>query len=245
MKNLLLKISYNGKNYHGFQIQKNAITVQKVVQTAIEKLLKHQVELKGCSRTDAGVHAYEYCLSFKTENKIPCHKIVLGLNALLPSDIAAIFCEEKPDNFHARYCVKSKEYIYKIFNKAYRNPILNGLVYWYKWKLDENGLNNLAKSFLGTHNFKAVSAMTYCFKNNFVRTIYEFDVFKIDDIIYFKVRGDGFLYKVVRIMVGTLIEYQRSKKTEKDIKKLIESQDRNKSGKPVPSEGLYLNKVYY
>ena len=176
MRNLLLKISYNGKNYHGYQVQKNAITVQKVLQQRIEKLLKHKVELKGCSRTDTGVHANEYFASFKTENKIPCNKLVLGLNAILPADIAAKDCEEKPLNFHARYSVKSKEYVYKLLNSKCPDPINNGLVYWHKWPLVVTNLNNLAQSFVGTHNFKGFCAEPNK-RTDFTRTIFYFDVF--------------------------------------------------------------------
>lgn len=244
MRNLLLKISYNGRNYHGYQIQKNAITVQEVLQQRIEKLLKHKIELKGCSRTDTGVHANEYFVSFKTENKIPCNKLVLGLNAILPADIAAKDCEEKPLSFHARYSVKSKEYIYKLLNNKYPDAINNGLIYWYKWPLDVTNLNNLAQSFVGTHNFKGFCADPNR-RTDFTRTIFYFDVFKIDDIIYFRVSGNGFLYKMVRIMVGTLIEYSKKNKTRKELVQLIESRKRSLTAKPMSSEGLYLNEVVY
>lgn len=244
MRNLSLKISYNGKNYHGYQVQKNVVTVQEVLQQRIEKLLKHRIELKGCSRTDTGVHANEYFVSFKTENKIACNKLVLGLNAILPADIAAKNCEEKPLSFHARYSVKSKEYVYKLLNNKYPDAINNGLICWYKWPLDVTSLNELAQSFVGVHNFKG-----FCAKPNrrtdFTRTIFYFDIFKIDDIIYFRVSGNGFLYKMVRIMVGTLIEYSKKNKTKEELVQLIESRKRSLTAKPMPPEGLYLNKVVY
>ena len=244
MRNLKLKIAYSGKQYHGFQIQKNALTVQEVLQTALETLLKHKIELKGCSRTDVGVHAYEYFVSFKTSNPVPTERLVVGLNTLLPGDVVANHCEEVAACFHARYDVVFKEYIYKILNCKVRNPFLDGFVYWYPFALDVGYLDELTKCFIGRKDFKAFCA-SGSKQSDFVRTIYEFEACKSDDMICFRVAGDGFLYNMVRIMVGTLIEYCRQNKTKSELNELIESGFRERAGKTAPSGGLYLNKVIY
>ncbi|MDR1354470.1 MAG: tRNA pseudouridine(38-40) synthase TruA [Oscillospiraceae bacterium] len=244
MRNLLLKIAYCGRNYHGFQIQQNALTVQAVLQNAIWDLVGQKIDIKGCSRTDTGAHANEYFVSFKTHCDTPCRGFVRALNALLPADIVAHDCEEKPLDFHARYDVKKKEYIYRLLNCECYDPFLEGLVYHYHCSLNYLTLNELAVFFVGTHSFKATSAKNSG-NSDFIRRVYSFNVNKIGDIIQFQVVGNGFLYKMVRIMVGTLIDFSRSGKTGKDISALISSEDRQQAGKTVPACGLYLNRVVY
>ena len=147
MRNLLITICYDGANYHGWQIQQNAVTVQQVFQEAVKKVLLEEPNIKGCSRTDSFVHAREYCISFKTEHNIPCVRLVGALNHFLPEDIAVLNCREVDLDFHARYSCKGKEYIYRIWNSNIRNPFLNkrALHYWYS--LDETKLNEAAGYF--------------------------------------------------------------------------------------------------
>ncbi|GHU85174.1 tRNA pseudouridine synthase A [Clostridia bacterium] len=244
MRNLLLKISYCGRNYHGFQVQKNATSVQFVLQTKIEELVAHKIEIKGCSRTDAGAHALEYFVGFKTTSNIPCKNFVHALNSRLPRDIVVRSCREKPPDFHARYNAKAKEYTYKLLNCEIYDPLLDGLVYFYKYKLDCKKLDELAKAFVGQYDFRALSAKDDE-KTSFVREIYYFDVSRSDDMVEFRTAGNGFLYKMVRIMVGTLLGFERRGKTADNILNLIESKERNNAGRTVPACGLYLSRVIY
>ena len=145
MRNLLLTLSYNGKNYHGWQVQKNARTVQEVFQESLFKTLDEQVDIKGCSRTDSGVHANMYCVSFKTNSSIPCDKLPFALNKFLPDDICVNSCKIVDDDFHARYSCICKEYIYKIWNSPFKNPFLDGFAFHYWYSLDVDKLNEACR----------------------------------------------------------------------------------------------------
>lgn len=245
-RNLLITISYRGSNYHGFQVQKNALTICEVFQKTIESILGHKVDIKGCSRTDTGVHANMYCISVKTLSLIKCDSLIKALNRILPPDISVLNCQNVNIDFHARYnCVK-KTYIYKIWNAPYKNPFLGDITYHYKYPLNCELLNKQAKDFIGQHDFKA-----FCnYKKNStievtIRTIYDFCVYRDEDMVIFKVCGDGFLYNMVRIMVGTLIFMSEGKINEKSIPSIIKSKNRENAGKTIPAKGLYLDQVYY
>lgn len=247
-RNIMVTISYDGSAYHGWQVQKNALTIQEVFQNALFKIIKEKTDIKGCSRTDTGVHAKMYVINFKTNCKIECKNLILALNKFLPSDIAAIDCKEVENEFHARYSCVSKEYIYKIWHNRIKNPFLNkrALHYWYPLDIEE--LNKAAKYFLGSHDFTAFSTLDKRETKNMVRTIKYFDVYKSTDdenIVEFKVKADGFLYNMVRIMVGTLLRVAQGKIKKEDIPKIIDSKNRSKAGPTAPAEGLYLNKIFY
>lgn len=244
MRNLRLWLTYNGTAYHGWQVQENADTVQGQLETAIEQIFGKKISVNGCSRTDAGVHANEFCCNFRTEKTLSCETVVRALNAKLPYDIVIKKCEEVPFEFHARFDTKSKEYIYKIWNSELRNPFLLDTVFQYKYKLDEGKLDKAAKDFIGTYDFKAFCASGSSVQDT-VRTIKNASVTREGEMVIFKVEGDGFLYNMVRIMVGTLIYINEGKIKENDIKNIILSGDRTKAGKTVSPEGLYLNKVNY
>lgn len=244
MENYLFKIRFDGSAFHGWQMQKNAATVQESVENAIEKIFCQRAVAHGCSRTDAGVHANEYFFSAKLETGIPVSVMPRALSSALPPQIAVISAEEVPEDFHARFSCKKKEYIYKVLIGETPDPFLLGRAYHYKYGLDAEKLNIQAADFTGTHDFSAFCAAGSSVKSN-IRTVYSFGVGKSGDIVEFKVCGDGFLYNMVRIMVGTLIDIQRGKIEENSIPQIIESADRNKAGVTVPACGLYLNKVYY
>ena len=244
MNNFLLEISYNGACYHGWQVQDNAVTVQEKLQDAIESVFKTREDIKGCSRTDAGVHANSFFCNFKTEKYISPDKIPSALNANLPLDISVISCKEVLLDFHARYDCKGKEYVYKIWNAQERNPFLNKLSYHYKYNIDARLLNNEAKSFVGVHDFSAFCASGSSVDDK-VREIYSFNVERNGDEVLFTVSGNGFLYNMVRIMVGTLLDVSSGKIERNSIKEIIESKDRKNAGFTVPGDGLYLNRVYY
>lgn len=244
MKNFLVKMAYNGAAYHGFQRQNNATAIQQVVEEAIESLTGQQVSINGCSRTDAGVHAREYYFNFKIDSGINCRGLIFGLNDRLPDDIAILDCREASQDFHARFCCKGKEYRYLVHNSEIKDPFYKDTVYRSWFPIDAEKLDRAAKDFVGEHDFKAFCSAD-CDKENTVRTIYRFDVKRSGDIVEFIVAGSGFLYNMVRIMVGTLLYINEGKIGEKDIPALLKAKDRTKAGLTVPPQGLYLNKVFY
>ena len=244
MRNLLLTISFDGTAYHGWQVQENAVTVQQTLQDALERICSRRDNVVGCSRTDAGVHANMYCCNIRTESPIDCQKLVGALNALLPRDIAALDCREVDFDFHARYDCRSKEYIYKIWNSPNKNPFLYNYSYHYKYPLDEAFLSAQAKDFIGTHCFDSFCASGSSVEST-VRTVMNADVERDGDMVVFRVEADGFLYNMVRIMAGTLIDISRGKLPPDSIGVIIEARNRFAAGCTAPARGLYLNKIHY
>ena len=244
-RNLLLTIRYVGTNYHGFQIQKNAFTVQESFQNTLSKIIFHSVDIKGCSRTDSGVHANMYCLNFKTSSNIPCERLTMALNRNLPSDIAVLDCREVSSDFHARYSCLGKEYVYKIWNHKIRNPFLNNYVFHYWYPIDVPLLNNAAQHFIGTHDFTSFCTLDSRNQKNMVRTVKNFEIIKEDSLVIFKVEADGFLYNMVRIMAGTLLHIAQGKILPEKIKEIIMEKNRKKAGPTAVAKGLYLNKIFY
>ncbi len=244
MKNYLVTIAYDGTDYHGWQVQPNGITVQQTVQDAIEKILGKRENVTGCSRTDAGVHANEFCFNMRTEKELVPFRFTGAMNAVLPDDIAVKDCREVGIDFHARYDCKGKEYVYKIWNSPARNPFCEGRYLHYKKKLDASMLNAQAQFFTGKHDFSAFCAAKSSVEDT-VRTVEYCSVSACEEEIIFKVKADGFLYNMVRIMVGTLLEIAEEKIPRDSIPQIIESRSRNNAGRTAPAHGLYLNKVFY
>lgn len=244
MRNLLLTISYDGSNYHGWQVQKNAVTVQEVFQNAVKKLFKQNIDIKGCSRTDSGVHANKYCVSFKADTDIPCENIIMALNSYLPDDIAVLNCTDMYIDFHARYSVVKKEYVYIINNSKIRNPFLRNYAFWYRYDINADYLNEQAQAFVGTYDYSGFCSANSGVEDT-VRTVYSFEVSRKGDMVYFKVSADGFLYNMVRIMVGTLLFVNEGKIKKDELKNVILSKNRKLAGKTAPPQGLYLNDVIY
>ncbi len=244
MRNLLLTISFDGTAYHGWQVQDNAVTVQQTLQDALEQICSRRDNVVGCSRTDAGVHANMYCCNIRTEHPIPCDKLVTALNAVLPRDIAVLDCKEVDFDFHARYDCKSKEYIYRIWNSPNKNPFLYNYSLHYKYPLDEEFLSSQAKQFIGTHDFSSFCAAGSSVEDT-VRTVMNASVERNGDEVIFRVEADGFLYNMVRIMTGTLIDISRGRLPENSIPQIIEAKNRFAAGYTAPARGLYLNKIHY
>lgn len=244
MRNILLCLQFRGTNYHGYQVQKNALAVATPIQDAIEAVIGKREDIKGCSRTDSGVHAREYVLNFQTEREIPCRGLKIALNQRLPDDIVVTRCEEVPLSFHARYSARGKEYIYQINNGAQRDPFGVDLSYFYPYPLDEEMLGREAQDFVGTHDFKAFCSAGSDIEDT-VRTVTYAAVERKGDMLYFTVRGDGFLYNMVRIMVGTLLRIAQGKIGQGEIPAIIASKDRGRAGLTAPAHGLYLNRVFY
>lgn len=233
-----------GTAYCGFQVQKNGVSVAEKLQDAIERVFGERLDIKGCSRTDAGVHANMFCFSFKTEKQIPCENIISALNVNLPYDISAYACREMPDDFHARYSARGKEYIYLIDNSKFGNPFYYGRAYHYKYNADAVLLNSLAHAFEGKHDFTGFCSTGSDVKDK-VRTVYSCCAERQGDLIAIKISGDGFLYNMVRIIAGTIVEGAQKGLDPNDIKKIIESKNRTLAGKTLPACGLYLNQVFY
>ena len=244
MRNLLLTISFDGTNYHGWQVQDNAVTVQQTLQDALEQICSSRDTIVGCSRTDAGVHANMYCCNMRTENPIDCRKLVGALNAILPRDIAALDCKEVDYDFHTRYDCKSKEYIYKIWNSPNNNPFNFNHSLHYKYPLDEKFLSEQAKAYIGTHHFDSFCAAGSSVEDT-ERTVMNATVEREGDMVIFRFEADGFLYNMVRIMAGTLIDISRGKIPADSIGQIIEARNRFAAGYTAPARGLFLNKIHY
>lgn len=244
MRNFLFKIKYDGSAFHGWQIQPNGFTVQQAVKDAVGRIFNQDVTVNGCSRTDAGVHANEFCFNCRIETEMTCERIINALNAVLPDEAVIFYCEETDTDFHARFDCKGKEYVYLIDNSPYGNPFLKNRAYHYKYSLDEKLLDREAKAFIGKHDFAAFCASGSSVEDT-VREVFSFDVVRNGDMVEFRVSGDGFLYNMVRIMVGTLIDISRGKIPENNLERIIASKSRKEAGVTAPSEGLYLNKVFY
>lgn len=245
MRNLLLVISFDGANYHGWQIQRNAVSVQQVFQEALCRVFGEAPELKGCSRTDSFVHARRFCISLKTAREIPCERLAGALNHFLPEDIAVLSCREVPPEFHARYSCLGKEYVYQIWNCPVRDPFLRGRALHYWYPLDTGRLGRAAVRFLGTHDFTSFCSADRREKGDLTRTVTRSEVARERDLVLFTVAADGFLYHMVRIMVGTLLRVAQGKLEPEDIPRILAARDRAAAGPTAPPQGLYLNRVFY
>ncbi|MGN1087441.1 MAG: tRNA pseudouridine(38-40) synthase TruA [Porcipelethomonas sp.] len=244
MRNLKVMMAYRGTRYHGFQRQDNALTVQEVVEKHVSKVLNHNVTINGCSRTDTGVHANNYCFSVLTESSISTKGFVRGVNGELPDDISILSCEDAPPDFHARFSCKGKEYIYLIHNSESKNPFTTDLAYHYRRPFDAELVRHTAQKFVGTHDFAGFCS-NYDGKQNTVRTIESFDIEINGESVKMLVKGDGFLYNMIRIMVGTLLTVNEGYMKPEFIDEIMKSKERRLAGRTAQAHGLYLNRVFY
>lgn len=250
---ILLKISYVGTAYCGYQVQPNAVSVQQKLNEAAKALFGFDCDVVGCSRTDSGVHANEFCATVAKKGEpsiqtdVPLARIPLALCAYLPSDICVYDARLVSDAFHARYDVLKKEYVYRIYNRAVRNPFEEGRAFHVPKRIEDADLIRMqeaAHSLLGTHDFSAYMAQGGK-KIGTVRTVYTSQVERQGDVILYRVAADGFLYNMVRILVGTLLEVGQGKRTVAEVIAATESGDRTMAGMTAPACGLYLNRVFY
>lgn len=244
MRNLFLTLRYDGTLFHGWQKQDNADSVQEKLESAFHSVSGKSENIIGCSRTDTGVHANMFCCNVRTDCTVPTEKIPDALNFYLPNSISVYACREADFDFHARYNAMGKEYIYIIYNGKYRNPFYENRAFYYPYPLNLDCINENAKDFVGVHDFSAFCSTDSSVENK-VREIYECKAEKNGEIIKITVSGNGFLYNMVRIMVGTLLGIQNGKIESGTIPQIIESRDRNEAGVTAKPEGLYLNKVFY
>ena len=245
MRNIKLLIEYDGKEFNGWQKQPNKLNIQGTIEKAIETITKEKVDLIASGRTDAGVHALGQVANFKTNSNIPIDKFAIAINSNLKKSIIIKSAEEVDERFHSRLSCKKKTYRYIINNSKYGTAIYRNLETCIKEKLDIEKMKEAIKYFEGEHDFKAFKASGTSSKSS-VRTIYKAEVIeKENDRIYIELTGNGFLYNMVRIIVGTLVEVGIGRIKPEDIKKIIESKDRKNAGKTLPPQGLYLLKVDY
>lgn len=244
MRNLRFRIAYNGAGYHGWQVQQNAITVQKIVQDRVERLFGRRLDVVGCSRTDTGVHAREFYFHMLTDSAIPCRNIVLAMNSTLPDDVAVLNCDEVPLSFHARYSCIGKEYVYQIWNATHHNPFLRQMAYHYPYPLNEERIAAALPYFLGRHDFTSFCSIRSDVEDK-NRTITKAEFRREGNMALFTFRGNGFLYNMVRIMVGTLLFVSEGKILPEKVEWIIQEKNRELAGKTAPARGLYLNRVFY
>lgn len=244
-RNLLFVLRYDGSAFHGWQVQKNAITVQEVFQNAVASVIGSCPDIKGCSRTDSGVHANMFCISMKTEHKIPCERFKAAVNTYLPMEVVVTDVREVPLDFHARYSALGKRYVYKVLNTQVRDPFLRDRALHYRRNLDVEILDKAAKAYIGAHDFTSFCTLDKREKGDFVRTVSDFTVHREGDMVYFTVSADGFLYNMVRIMVGTLLSISEGALAPDSIPEILEACDRGAAGPTAPACGLYLDEVFY
>jgi len=244
MRTIKLTIEYEGTQYAGWQVQPNGLTVQEVVEEALEKLLKEKVRIASSGRTDAGVHALGMVAAFRTEKNLPVRAFSDGLNSLLPPDIAVREAEEARSGFDPRRHAKGKHYRYTVLTAARRSPLSR----LYAWRigctLDEESMILAARHFVGEKDFAAFRAAN-CAAQTTVRRIDSLDVRRDGDLLIFDVKGSGFLKNMVRIIVGTLVCVGRGHLSPDDIPAVLESGDRRRAGSTAPPHGLCLMEVYY
>lgn len=244
MTNIKLTIQYDGTNYCGWQKQNNGKSIQEEIEKAIHRITGERVDLIGSGRTDGGVHALGQVANFKTDSTVPPDRFKYALNSILPQDICIISSELVPDSFHSQFDAKGKIYRYTIYNREVRNPIYNRYVYHVPKKLDLPSMEKGAECFLGSHDFKAFMASGSNVKST-VRTIKSISLNKKEDFIFLTIEGNGFLYNMVRIIAGTLVQVGLGKLQWQSIPYIIESKDRKMAGHTAPPQGLCLEKVYY
>lgn len=242
--NIKLTLQYDGTAYHGWQIQPNAITVQETLKNAIESLTEEKVNVIGCGRTDAGVHALEYVANFRTDSSIPPSKFTPAINTKLPRDIRCVKSEEAQAEFHAKNSAKGKTYVYRILNTKNESAFERNYAWHIDRTLDTEQMIKASKAFLGEHDFIGFASSGFTVQTT-VRTIYSLDVTSENGVIKISVSGNGFLYNMVRIIAGTLVFVGLGKIKAEDMENIIKSGKRELAGITAPPQGLFLKEVFY
>lgn len=244
---VLLWLAYKGTRYAGFQVQPNALTVCEVLQNAMEAVLGSRPDVKGCSRTDAGVHARRFALSFRYDGTVPLRRLPLALNAHLPPDVRVMQAQQVPENFHARYAAHAKTYCYRIRNGAVDDPFDAEYTHRVPKNLDLTAMEKAAAGFVGTHDFLALcaSGSSVAAHGDTVRTITRCDVTREGEILTITVTADGYLYNMVRILAGTILQAGLGKLDPEQVPAILASRDRRRAGPTLPANGLCLADVQY
>ena len=243
-RNIKLTIAYDGSGYHGFQRQLNAMTVQQMLEDKLALLFGHRLILHGAARTDAGVHAYGQVASFRTTGSIPTERIPNAARGLLPPDVVILKAEDVPDDFHARIAAVSKIYVYRIHNSPNADPCLRHYTWHVPQELCVPAMHTAAQALVGTHDFSAFRGAGSSAVSP-VRTLYDIAVTCREEMVELSIRGNGFLYHMVRNIMGTLVDIGKGRRQAKDLAAILESRNRSLAGATAPSQGLYLMAVHY
>ncbi len=250
---LFIKVAYLGTSYCGYQVQPNGMSIQQKLNEAMRSVFGFDCDVVGCSRTDSGVHAKEFCATVtkkgtpSLETAIPTARIPLALCAYLPEDISVYDAKMVDENFHPRYDVKGKEYVYRFYNRAVRSPFEENRAAHVPKTLDEDAIDRMnaaAATLCGKQDFAAYMAQGSKITDT-VRTVTHAEVYRDGDCVIFRVSADGFLYNMVRILAGTLLLVGQGKITVEDFLAVTASRDRTRAGSTMPACGLYLNRVTY
>lgn len=247
MKNYKLTIAYDGRSFHGWQVQNNAESIQEMIQKALLLIVRHPVKLIGSGRTDSGVHALGQVAHFQTEAAVTPFKIRGSLNGLLPSDIRILEVQEVPLNFHAQYSAIGKTYRYHISLDDVLNPFLRGRCWHIPYEISVEEMIKASRALLGTHDFTSFANEAHegSAAKDPVRTIHRIDFLQANGELSIEFEGDGFLYKMVRNIVGTLVEIGSGKIRADEIVEILAKRDRKAAGISAPPQGLFLVKVHY
>ncbi len=244
MRNIALFLKYDGSAYHGWQVQKNARTVEQTIEEAAARVVGHPVHLTGCGRTDAGVHARVYVANFRTDSRIPVDRLPYALNTHLPQDILIYDAREVHESFNAIGSCVRKEYTYQIYNSRMRDPFYVNRAWFYPKHLDENIMRRAAEQFVGTHDFAAVRSVGTDVKST-VRTVHHFEVERQGELIFCRICANGFLYNMARAMTGTVVYAAEGKIAPDEIGAILERGDRTAAGPTVPPGGLFMTQLWY
>ena len=244
MRNIALTLMYDGSAYHGWQLQKRDVTIAGTLERAVSHVVGHPVRFVGAGRTDAGVHAEIYLANFRTTSRIPCDRLPPAVNTRLPGDIVVTKATEVPEDFNAIGSCLKKEYTYRIYNSRIRNAFLVDRVWFYPRPLDVDVMQVAASQFVGTHDFAAVRSVGTETKTT-VRTVHYFEITRSGPMISCRVCADGFLYNMVRAMVGTCVYASEGKLAPSDVPALLAGRNRTDAGPTAPPQGLYMTALWY
>ena len=267
LRNIALTLAYDGSQYVGWQVQPNGVSVQSVVERALKQLTNHETSVLSAGRTDSGVHAVGQVANFRTESQIPLDRFPRALQNFLPGDVIVRSAFEVPLDFHATHSAKKKRYRYVVYNEATSNPFLRSYAYQFRNELDTVSMHDAAQALVGTHDFRCFEShypntatsvrtisevsvsrhTTWPFARSMSKSETDFDFSACDDgqFVWIDVVADGFLYNMVRAIVGTLIHVGRGRWTQEDVKRIVAEQDRAQAGETAPAHGLYLVSVDY
>ena len=245
MRNIRLVIEYDGTNYHGWQIQPNATSIQETIEDRLQKITQEEIRLIAAGRTDAGVHAVEQVANFSTNSQLDINNIQRGLNSLLPPDIAIKEISEAEQDFHSRYSAKSKIYRYVILNRRFPSPLYRNFSWFIPFKLDIKEMKSAVQCLIGEHDFSSFKA-SGCNSHNPIRELYGISLDKDPKgFIIFEIEANAFLKQMVRNIVGTMVDVGKGKIGVSEFEDIFLSKDRKKAGITAPPQGLFLVKIKY
>ncbi len=245
MRNIKLIIEYDGSNYCGWQRQPQGPTIQEEIETALKNITNEDIVLFGSGRTDSGVHALGQVANFKTETNIKAKEFQMGLNSLLPKDISIVQAEEEDLDFHAQFSTRSKKYIYKIYCNSHPSALLRQRTWFIPYTIDTDSMKDAAKFLIGEHDFKAFAQADTEVRTT-VRTVLNVKIAQTEEnIVEFSIEATGFLKRMVRLIIGTLVQVGKGKISPEDFEEIIKSGEKTKFVYAAPPQGLYLKEVKY